>query len=230
MKKTEKKENPEKTPETRSFKFEFKKAAAPGGEILITGHAAVFNSPSDSGGMAGFMEVIRPGAFNTAIAEDDIRALFNHDPNFVLGRNIAGTLELKEDETGLAVNIKLPATTWAGDLAASMERGDITQMSFSFIPRETKDADGKTTDGDKWNFNTDPVLREILKVKLFDVSIVTYAWYEDTTAEVSTRQAELLKRAQETNEQNTPAAEPAPDFSLLELSQGLKEKIIKLSI
>ena len=175
--------------EIRTFNFEFKKTAKTPNDIIIEGRAAVFNSPSDSGGLAGFMEVIRPGAFKDAITTDDIRALFNHDKNYVLGRNTAGTLELFEDAAGLGVKITAPQTTWARDLATSMERGDITQMSFAFIPRDTKDATGNIIKGDAWNFNTDPILREIKSVQLFDVSIVTYPFYEDTCALITAREA-----------------------------------------
>ena len=91
-----------KTAERRSFKFETKNVKKDDKKktITIEGHAAIFNSPSDSGGLAWFTEEIMPGAFKDAIKEDDVRALFNHDSNYVMGRNTAGTLELKEDDNG----------------------------------------------------------------------------------------------------------------------------------
>ena len=104
------------------------------GNSVIEGHAAVFDSWSETlGGIFPFQEIVRKGAFNESIGRDDIRALFNHDPNYVLGRNRAGTLELVEDDVGLRVRITPPDTTWAKDLQASIRRGDITQMSIGFI-------------------------------------------------------------------------------------------------
>jgi HK97 family phage prohead protease len=69
----------------------------------IVGHAAVFNQKSAE--IYGFREIVKPGAFAKSIQQDDIRALWNHNPNYVLGRRKNHTLELIEDRTGLAVRI-----------------------------------------------------------------------------------------------------------------------------
>ena len=88
---------------------ELRVAENDGGGSYIEGHAAVFDSWSETlGGIFPFKEIVRKGAFNESIGKDDIRALFNHDPNYVLGRNRAGTLELVEDEVGLRVRITPP--------------------------------------------------------------------------------------------------------------------------
>lgn len=135
-------------------------------ERTIIGHAAVFNVTD---GPSYFRERIEPGAFAESIQKDDIRALFNHDPNIVLGRNKAGTLLLSEDETGLRMEIKPPDTGWSKDLLISMERGDITQASFAF---QTLDDEIQTVDGEE--------IRILKRVKLYDVSPVTYPFYEQT--------------------------------------------------
>lgn len=132
----------------------------------IEGHAAVFNTKAD---IWGFQERVAPGAFLKTIKESDVRALFNHDPNFVLGRNKAGTLELSEDATGLVDSITPPDTAWARDLMESIRRGDITQQSFGF--RTIKDA---------WNTEDGVSVRTLLEVQLFDVSPVTFPAYEET--------------------------------------------------
>lgn len=136
----------------------------------IEGHAAVFDSWSETlGGIFPFQEIVRKGAFAESIGRDDIRALFNHDPNYVLGRNRAGTLELVEDEIGLRVRVLPPDTSWARDLQASIRRGDISQMSIGFIVEE-----------DKWSTRDGMDVREIRKVQLFDVSPVTFPAYSAT--------------------------------------------------
>lgn len=134
----------------------------------FVGYAAVFNRVS---GPAWFKEQIAPGAFATTIDEDDVRALYNHDPNYVLGRNKSNTLFMKEDETGLAVVIIPPETQYVNDLRALVERGDVNQMSFGFEVIEEKWDKGLDGEAD---------LRTILKAKLWDVSIVTFPFYGDT--------------------------------------------------
>ncbi len=135
----------------------------------ILGHAAVFNKLSEVL-FGGVREKIEPGAFKKTIKEADIRALFNHDSNYVLGRNKSKTLRLAEDDVGLKIEIDPPDTTWAKDLVTSIRRGDINQMSFGF-----------QTVQDKWEGkNTDKPIRTLLEVKLFDISPVTFPAYPQT--------------------------------------------------
>lgn len=151
------------------------------GENFIEGHAAVFDSWSETlGGIFPFKEKVKRGAFQESLDRDDIRALFNHDPNYVLGRNKSGTLQLKEDERGLLVRIIPPDTSWAKDLRTSIERGDINQMSFGF-----------TVEEDEWRSEDGGDVRELKKVRLFDVSPVTFPAY--TSTDVGVRGMESYK-------------------------------------
>ncbi len=142
------------------------------GQRKMLGYAAVFDDLS--GDLWGFKERIQRGAFAKTIQEADIRALWNHDSNFVLGRRKSGTLKLWEDEHGLGVEILPPDTVWANDLMTTMERGDVDQMSFAFsVVRE------------EWGDPDDGMpVRELQEVKLFDVSPVTYPAYEGTDVSV----------------------------------------------
>ena len=158
----------------------------------IVGHASVFDSWSETlGGIFPFKEIVRKGTFTETIKFDDIRALFNHDPNFVLGRNKAGTLELEEDEIGLRVVITPPDTSWANDLIKNLRRGDISQMSIGFIVLE-----------DTWGTQDGIDIREIKKVQLFDVSIVTYPAYTQTDVGVRAMESYKAYRSQLDNAQN----------------------------
>lgn len=137
----------------------------------IDGYAAVFNQLSED--LGGFREQIAPGAFTNTIKRADVRALWNHDPNYPLGRSKSGTLSLEEDETGLLFAIDPPDTQYARDLIVSMKRGDVDQMSFGF--RTLKD---------HWEQSGDKVIRTLIEVELFDVSPVTYPAYPQTSANV----------------------------------------------
>ncbi len=136
----------------------------------IEGYAAVFNSKTRIGDW--FDEVIEPGAFSRSLSENsDIRALFNHDWNNVLGRTKSGTLTLKEDEKGLNFNVELPNTSVARDLSESMARGDINQCSFGFF-----------VTGEEWDYSVEPALRTIKEIELYEISVVSIPAYDDTEA------------------------------------------------
>tara|TARA_R110000868_G_scaffold29889_25_gene111152 strand:+ start:776 stop:1375 length:600 start_codon:yes stop_codon:yes gene_type:complete len=142
-----------------------------GGLPTISGHAAVFDQLSED--LGGFRERMAPGAFAASIGEDDIRALFNHSPDNVLGRNRAGTLTLAEDRTGLAIKIDPPDTAFARDLVTLIERGDISEMSIGF-----------RTITDEWNIEEGEPVRTVKAVRLFDVSPVTFPAYPQTDVAV----------------------------------------------
>lgn len=135
---------------------------------VAKGYAALFNTNADIGGY--FTETIARGAFSETIKSADVRALIDHDSGRVIGRSTAGTLRLKEDETGLAVEIDLPDTTDGRDLAVQLDRGDISGMSFGF--RVTHD---------EWDESGVIPARTIHKVELFEVSAVAFPAYDDTT-------------------------------------------------
>ena len=161
--------------------IQFERRAFPTGELRIEsrdgvlpkirGHAAVFNQLSED--LGDFRERVAPGAFGESLKRDDIRALFNHDPNFPLGRNRAGTLELSEDAAGLDVVIEPPDAQFARDLMVSIARGDISQMSFGF-----------RTLRDDWAFDGGIAVRTLHEVRLFDVSPVTFPAYPQTDVAV----------------------------------------------
>lgn len=138
----------------------------------INGYAAVFNELSED--LGGFIERIKPGAFAKTLQEADVRALWNHDPNYVLGRTKPGTLRLAEDQTGLAIEIDPPMEAqWARDLMVSMIRGDVDQMSFGF-----------RTIRDEWVTAGEQIVRTLLEVQLYDVSPVTFPAYPQTEVNV----------------------------------------------
>jgi len=182
-----------------------------GEQPTLEGYASVFDSWSEElGGYEPFREKVVRGAFADSIKTDDIRCLFNHDSNFVLGRNKAGTLTLAEDERGLKVTIKPPDTRWAKDLLISVKRGDISQMSFGFVCEK-----------DSWSYDDSIDVRELHKVKLFDVSLVTYPAYPVTECDV---RSIVSKRRAEREEQRQKQAKE-DEAKAAELSAQKQQKL-----
>lgn len=144
------------------------------GTPLIVGYAAVFNRQSSVITEWGtkFIEKIKPGAFTKTLKENgDVRALFNHDKNFVLGRGKNGTLRLTQDNHGLFYEIDPPPTPWARGLVDQIGRGDFDGASFGFYP--IRDAWGTTAGPDNKPIDE----RTLLEVQLVDVGPVTEGAY-----------------------------------------------------
>jgi len=177
----------------------------------ITGYAAVFNSLSED--LGGFREKIEPGAFRKTINADDIRALWNHDDNYVLARNISGSLLLSEDQRGLKFDIIPPDAQWARDLMVSIERGDIDQMSFGF-----------RTISDKWETTNGEEIRTLIEVKLFDVSPVTFPAYPDT--EVGLRGLEEYRKNITHTSDDNNTGDPSISLKLIAEEDELYKKTI----
>jgi hypothetical protein len=148
---------------------------------VLIGHAAVFNQTADLG---FYKERVAPGAFTRAVNEDDVRMLYNHNEDHVLGRKqgkASDTLGLQQDAVGLAFRCPMPDTTIATDVLKSIRRGDVSQCSFGFQRRGhviTQDGDGNIT-------------RTLTDVKLFDVSPVTFPAYTGTDVSVRSGAAVL---------------------------------------
>jgi HK97 family phage prohead protease len=142
-----------------------------GASKTIVGYGAVFNTETVIGGY--FREQISPGAFAGVLASD-VRSLYNHDPNYVLGRTSAGTLSIAEDATGLRYEVTPPAARH--DVVEALERGDVTGSSFGFrVKRDTWTRPATATD---------LPLRTILEVEeLLDVGPVTFPAYDEASAE-----------------------------------------------
>jgi uncharacterized protein len=173
----------------RTFKGSELRIAA-GERTSIEGYAAVFNQYSQD--LGGFVEIIDPGFFDDCM-EDDVRALLNHDPNFILGRTTSGTLEIKQDTIGLWQRTYPPVvepdvTQWAKDFMVTLKRGEINQQSFAFQVKRTWRGDPE--DGDEWFMAGEIIVRRLKKGgcrKLVDVSPVTYPAYLQTNVSASTR-------------------------------------------
>ena len=169
--------------QTRMRQTEFR-AAETDGRKVIDGYFAVFGDIYEL--WPGATESIDPHAFDETLG-DDIRALIDHETRLVLGRNKAGTLDLKVDSRGLWADIDINENdTDAMNLYARVQRGDVSQASFGFdILQEETDIreDGSV----HWT---------IKKVKLYEVSCVTFPAYKDTSISARKAQYEQIRQRQ----------------------------------
>jgi Escherichia/Staphylococcus phage prohead protease len=163
--------------EKRHYPMQLRLVEGDGGPRL-EGHIAVFNQLSVD--LGGFKEKIEPGAFAETIAHHDICAIWNHNGDLVLGRNKADTLELAEDDLGLAFKNTPPDTTWFRDCMVSLKRKDVTGCSFGFY-----------TDADEWGTGADGTrVRTLKKITLVEVSPgVTFPAYTQTDFALRSLQA-----------------------------------------
>jgi uncharacterized protein len=137
----------------------------------VEGYAVVFNATTDLG---WFTEEIDKDAFNECDMSD-VYLLFNHDENNVLAGTANGSLQLKIDERGLFQTSKIIDTSTGEDIFKLVKNGLIKKMSFGF----SIDGNG----GEEWISNEKKDHRIIKKInKLFDVSLVTYPAYNQTSA------------------------------------------------
>ena len=146
----------------------------------LTGYAAVFNSEAVLG---DFSEVIRQGAFAKSLATgSNIRALYQHQGDALLGTTRGGTLQLREDAKGLAFELALPDTSHGKDLAILVGRGDVAGCSFGF-----RVAPG----GDRWEQRGATLVRELLNVDLVEITLTSDPAYQDTTVAMRSRSANV---------------------------------------
>ena len=147
---------------------------ADAGKRTIKGYASVFNTLSED--LGGFREVIAPKSFSRCLSMNaDVRCLVDHLPSSILGRSTAGTLRLREDNVGLAIECDLPETRLGEDTLISIRRGDLNSMSFGFICVD-----------ESWSVMPDGTkLRTVSDADLFDVSVVTYPAYKSSSVGVA---------------------------------------------
>ena len=187
--------------EQRAYDGEIKAAAE---SRTVEGYASVFNSMSED---LGFREVILPGAFSDVL-DNDVRALYNHDSNYLLARTTSGTLELKEDDKGLYYRFEMPNTSYGNDMLELFRRGDLTQSSFGF-----------TVEKDNWRMEDGQQVRYIERVgSRFDVSPVVFPAYNQASSGLRSAEPKGEGEAEEARE--TPTEE---------LNYNLHNALIKLA-
>lgn len=150
-------------------------------DLYIEGYFAVFNSKYEM--FPDATESVAEGAFSDTLG-GDIRCLIDHDTMYVLGRNKAGTLELREDSHGLWGRVHInPKDADAMNLYERVKRGDVDQCSFGFdILEEDTEINGEII---HWTLK---------KVKLYEVSICTFPAYTETSVSARKEDYDQIKK------------------------------------
>ena len=232
------------TVEFRAWMPDDAEVRAEGDGMSFTGYAIRWDVPSEP---LPFTERIAPGATTRSLkSRNEVKAFVNHDTNLVIGSSRAGTLRMQEDSKGLLTQIDLPDTSYARDLSVSIQRGDVSGMSFGFSVVK-----------DEWS--ADYGQRTINELRLHEVSVVTgFPAYRQTTAAVrsmpllakrtglaldaltdavsalesgadlSQDQFDVLAEALDRSRPNKAEAAPEPDLSdLLALKSALLAKAVE---
>ena len=170
-------------------KFEIRKNAD--GSRSVAGYFATFGTMSHD---LGFREVLQQGCFSESLKDNPVACFRDHDAQMLLGKTQSGTLEVSEDQKGLAFRVKLPDTSYANDLVSLMERGDSYECSFGFAP---------LPDGETWSqLPNGEILRTITNAVLFEGSILTgnAAAYPNTSANLRSCPADIRSKLKRDDE------------------------------
>lgn len=174
--------------EQRILKMKGAKVREEGGKKYLEGYFSVFNEPYQV--FDGWIETIATGAFTRCLASgNDVKVLWNHDSNIVLGSTANGTAMLSENETGLLGIVEINENDQeAINAYARIQRGDVDGCSFGFdIARQ-----------EEWWDENGVYRTRITEVDpLYEVSPCTFPAYKATS--ISARNKETLDVAREKN-------------------------------
>ena len=180
------------------------------GQTAIVGYAARFNVLSLD--LGGFREMILPGAFDKVLlrqrGKQDVIAVFNHDPNILLGRTSSGTLELSTDDKGLKYSVTPPAER--ADIISLILRKDLRGSSFAFTVSK---------DGESYASDAGGAVRSISQISgLYDVGPVVSPAYPSSTTGISMRSFQAWKAQQAAIEEidaEIAASKHSPDSAVI---------------
>ncbi len=164
----------------------------------ISGYGAVFYNPNDPGTeyqlWTDYYERIMPGCFDRAIREDDVRSMFNHDSNQLLGRRAftpTDTLALSVDTTGLRYDVTIDMTDPTHQsLVPKLRSGKVDGASFMFIVTDRVWREETRGEGDAARTVS---IVEITGVQLWEVGPVVFPAYEAATSEARSAERRAIE-------------------------------------
>lgn len=157
--------------EYKSVSFELESADEKTGEF--SGYASVFGNVDDGG------DIVDKGAFSKTIVEDfaRIKILSQHDQcELPIGKPI----ELREDDKGLYIRGKISNTQKGRDIQTLLKDGVLNELSIGY---EAID----------YEIDEENHVRHLKQIRLWEVSIVTWAMNDQATIDDVKSLAEELR-------------------------------------
>lgn len=147
--------------ERKAFSFELESADESTGEF--SGYAAVFGN-RDSGN-----DIIEKGAFAKTIVEDfhRIKILALHNDCWL---PVGKPIELREDDRGLFIRGKISDTSMGRDIRTLLKDGVLNELSIGY-------------DAIEFDYDSKQDTRHLKEIKLWEVSIVTWAMNDQAKIE-----------------------------------------------
>ncbi len=180
--------------------------------VEIVGYIAKFDSPTEL--WEGYWEQINRDAFKDTISDGhNIFLLYHHDWSKPLSSTKTGTLSLEVDNIGLRFTATINSNlTYGKDVIELIKDKLIEGCSFGFCCQE---------EDIHYNSVDDTVMRTLLKVDLYEGSILCIPQYEDTTVDVFTRAKEINTNERLKNQQDKELLELKTDLELLKIENEL---------
>ncbi|ACL77252.1 HK97 family phage prohead protease [Ruminiclostridium cellulolyticum] len=180
--------------------------------VEITGYIAKFDSPTEL--WEGYWEQIDRNAFKDTLSDGhNIFLLYHHDWSKPLASTKTGTLLLEIDNIGLRFNATINSNlTYGKDAIELIRQRLIEGCSFGFYCKE-EDVHYNSVD------NT--VIRTLLKVELYEGSILCIPQYEDTSVDVFARAREIVTEEKLKIQQEKELSELKTDLELLKIGNEL---------
>lgn len=151
---------------------------------VVRGYYVVYGQETLLGSYGGvdYYEMIKHGALDRSLNEDDILSCYDHQLGELLGRTSADTFKLTSDNYGVYGETTINEEDRnALDIYARAKRGDLKGASFSFVP--TKEQFIQRDNGS--------VLTVVEEAKVYEMSMVAFPAYDETS--VSARSNDVDK-------------------------------------
>lgn len=133
--------------------------AADDGKMTVSGYASIF------GNLNSYGYTFDKGAFSGSLKDKEIRFLFNHNHDFVIGK----ILDAYEDDKGLFFIAEFNSgVTLSREVYAMLKQGDINGVSIGFITISENSVNG---------------IIHKTEVDLWEISIVTFPANDKATVQ-----------------------------------------------